>query len=385
MPATCWCRPSGSGTAAAPLTRSTRLIGGPCRTGCRRTNPLAAPRRARAAGPMAAERRSRLLGAASGPARLGERLRRRVEAGRSGRAGAAERLRRPGRSIMPSSATGPGSEGTSRFSPHLHFGELSPRLVWHSLPEEAGEKFRKELAWRDFSHNVMLTQPEVGETAGRAAFADFPWRRGLGGGLGLRGLEPGADRLSDRRRRNAPIVGDGLDAQPGPDDRRLLPGEASADRLAARGGVVLGHSGRRRLRQQQPELAVDRRHRGRQPAVRRIMAPIVQSEKFGAGDYIREWVPELRGLSDEQVHDPGDSRGRPAIPKPSSATAPPASARSRRWARSRRRGRSRVTAPVTPDGRYIVVDGRLWRASDPALPARPGKARRCADGGAGGP
>lgn len=24
--------------------------------------------------------------------------------------------------------------------------------------------------------------------------------------------------------------------------------------------------------------------------------------------------------------------------------------------------------PVTPDGRYIVVDGRLWRASNPALP-----------------
>ena len=26
----------------------------------------------------------------------------------------------------------------------------------------------------------------------------------------------------------------------------------------------------------------------------RIMAPLVQSEKFDAGDYIREWVPELR-------------------------------------------------------------------------------------------
>lgn len=25
-------------------------------------------------------------------------------------------------------------------------------------------------------------------------------------------------------------------------------------------------------------------------------------------------------------------------------------------------------APVTPDGRYLVVRGRLWRASNPALP-----------------
>lgn len=28
-----------------------------------------------------------------------------------------------------------------------------------------------------------------------------------------------------------------------------------------------------------------------------------------------------------------------------------------------------MTAPVTPDGRYIVVEGRLWRSSDPSLPA----------------
>jgi len=31
---------------------------------------------------------------------------------------------------------------------------------------------------------------------------------------------------------------------------------------------------------------------------------------------------------------------------------------------------SRAAAhPVTPDGRYFVVRGRLWRTSDPALPA----------------
>lgn len=28
-----------------------------------------------------------------------------------------------------------------------------------------------------------------------------------------------------------------------------------------------------------------------------------------------------------------------------------------------------MTPLTTPDGRYIVVRGRLWRASDPALPA----------------
>ena len=39
----------------------------------------------------------------------------------------------------------------------------------------------------------------------------------------------------------------------------------------------------------------------------RIMAPLVQSEKFGAADYIRRWVPELAHLSDADIHDPPDA------------------------------------------------------------------------------
>lgn len=39
----------------------------------------------------------------------------------------------------------------------------------------------------------------------------------------------------------------------------------------------------------------------------RIMAPIGQSAKFDAAAYIREWVPELSHLSDEQIHDPDDA------------------------------------------------------------------------------
>lgn len=43
----------------------------------------------------------------------------------------------------------------------------------------------------------------------------------------------------------------------------------------------------------------------------RIMAPLVQSEKFDAGGYIRRWVPELAHLPDDVIHDP-DARHRPA-------------------------------------------------------------------------
>ncbi|MFN6933855.1 MAG: FAD-binding domain-containing protein, partial [Tsuneonella sp.] len=40
----------------------------------------------------------------------------------------------------------------------------------------------------------------------------------------------------------------------------------------------------------------------------RIMAPLTQSEKFGAADYIREYVPELADLADDEIHDPSESR-----------------------------------------------------------------------------
>jgi deoxyribodipyrimidine photo-lyase len=43
----------------------------------------------------------------------------------------------------------------------------------------------------------------------------------------------------------------------------------------------------------------------------RIMAPLSQSEKFAAGDYIRKWVPELADINDPYVHDPEDCGCKP--------------------------------------------------------------------------
>ncbi|MGZ8421065.1 MAG: cryptochrome/photolyase family protein [Allosphingosinicella sp.] len=202
----------------------------------------------------------------------------------------------------------PGSEGTSRFSPHLHFGELSPRLIWHDLPEEAGEKFRKELAWRDFSHNVMLTQPEVGEKAGRPAFADFPWRSG-----------PAADsdfEAWSRGRTGYPVVDAGMRqlwATGWMHNRvRMIAASFLVKHLLIdwrRGAewfwdtLVDADDGNNSQNWQWiAGTGIDS-----QP-FNRIMAPIVQSAKFGAGDYIRRWVPELGDLSDERIHEPGDFR-----------------------------------------------------------------------------
>jgi len=45
----------------------------------------------------------------------------------------------------------------------------------------------------------------------------------------------------------------------------------------------------------------------------RIMAPLSQSEKFDAGDYIRAWVPELAHLDAPYIHDPDEYGCRPDV------------------------------------------------------------------------
>jgi deoxyribodipyrimidine photo-lyase len=47
------------------------------------------------------------------------------------------------------------------------------------------------------------------------------------------------------------------------------------------------------------------------PMMSRIMAPLSQSEKFGARDYIRKWVPELAALDDPYIHDPDEFGVKP--------------------------------------------------------------------------
>ena len=154
----------------------------------------------------------------------------------------------------------PAEDGTSRFSPHLHFGELSPRQVWHRVADAGGSvrTFLSEVAWRDYAQNIIAQYPDVGRRNTRDQFDDMPWRDGTGRGQGPARLAAGSHRLSDRRRGDAPTLVDGLDAQPGADDHRQLPDQASPARLARGRALVLGLSGRRGLRQQQRQLAVDR-------------------------------------------------------------------------------------------------------------------------------
>ncbi len=73
---------------------------------------------------------------------------------------------------------------TSRLSPHLHFGEISPRQIWAAAMARAEadgalrkdtEKFLAELGWREFSYHLLYHFPELPERNWRRAFDAYPW------------------------------------------------------------------------------------------------------------------------------------------------------------------------------------------------------------------
>ena len=72
----------------------------------------------------------------------------------------------------------PSIEGTSRLSPHLHFGEISPATVWHKVSGRGRivTVYQKELAWRDYAQNIIAQFPDYGSKSYRENFNDFPWR-----------------------------------------------------------------------------------------------------------------------------------------------------------------------------------------------------------------
>jgi deoxyribodipyrimidine photo-lyase len=79
----------------------------------------------------------------------------------------------------------PGGTATSRLSPHLRFGEISPFQVWQrlqhrSLDEAArrnAPRFLSEIGWREFNWNVLFHSPDLHERNLRPDFDAFPWQQ----------------------------------------------------------------------------------------------------------------------------------------------------------------------------------------------------------------
>lgn len=77
----------------------------------------------------------------------------------------------------------PDNDGTSRLSPYLHFGEISPRQLWHDIHaacdvSRAGAgAFLRQLYWREFCHHLLQEFPAMPSQPLREEFAKFPWSK----------------------------------------------------------------------------------------------------------------------------------------------------------------------------------------------------------------
>ena len=78
----------------------------------------------------------------------------------------------------------PAIAGTSRLSPHLHFGEISPRqIIWSVLAEASSnfeylsdlERFFSELGWREFAYYQMYHLPHTINESMDSRFDEAGW------------------------------------------------------------------------------------------------------------------------------------------------------------------------------------------------------------------
>jgi deoxyribodipyrimidine photo-lyase len=79
----------------------------------------------------------------------------------------------------------PSRHGTSRLSPHLHFGEISPRQIHRHLADRAAatdarrrpdiEPYLRELGWREFAHHLLYHFPDTPTANFNPRFDGFSW------------------------------------------------------------------------------------------------------------------------------------------------------------------------------------------------------------------
>ncbi|HEY7209458.1 MAG TPA: deoxyribodipyrimidine photo-lyase [Bryobacteraceae bacterium] len=202
----------------------------------------------------------------------------------------------------------PARTGTSRLSPHLHFGEIGPRQIWHALRSGANNNaaaanaYLREIGWREFAHHLLFHFPFTTNEPLRKEFAFFPWRN-----------DRNLLKKWRRGRTGYPLVDAGM--------RELWATGWMHNRVR----MVVASFLVKDLRISWEEGAywfwatlvdADLANNtlgwqwtagcGADAAPYfRIFNPVLQSEKFDAsGEYIRRWIPELARLSAPWIHKP---------------------------------------------------------------------------------
>ena len=203
----------------------------------------------------------------------------------------------------------PSKPYVSYISPHLHFGELSPNQAWHqarSLPADANvDHFCSELGWREFSYNLLFHNPDLPTQNLQKKFDNFPWstdldllkawQRGL---TGVPFVDAGMRQLwatGTMHNRVRMVVGSFLvknlllDWRYGERwfwdclfDADLANNSAGWQWVAGCGADAAPYF--------------------------RIFNPVTQGQKFdGAGEFIRQYIPEISDLPDKYLCNPWEA------------------------------------------------------------------------------
>ncbi len=209
----------------------------------------------------------------------------------------------------------PDVDGTSKLSPHLHFGEISPQRIWDEVVGVFGsvakiknkdvEQFLKEIIWREFAAHLLFHFPKTDKEPLRDKFLNFPWE----------------DRPDDFRswckgQTGYPLIDAGM--------RQLWQHGWMHNRVRMVVGSFLvkdlrvhWNEGSRWFWDTLLDADLASNTMGWQWAAGsgadaapyfRVFNPSLQSKKFDPdGHYIRTFVPELKHMPNEWIHEPWEA------------------------------------------------------------------------------
>jgi len=221
----------------------------------------------------------------------------------------------------------PSLDATSRMSPHLHFGEISPRQILVSLmrhredvfvPKTGAETLAREVLWREFAYQLLYHFPTMVNTPLDSRFKDFPWAR----------ANAKQRRAWQQGRTGVPIVDAGM--------RQLWQSGWMHNRVRMIAGSYWVKNllqdwrvGENWFRDTLVDADMASNVMGWQwicgcgadaSPFFRVFNPVLQGQKFDPdGEYVRRWIPELQNTPTEYIHRPWElaKRQRPSnYPEP---------------------------------------------------------------------
>jgi deoxyribodipyrimidine photo-lyase len=201
---------------------------------------------------------------------------------------------------------------TSRLSPYLHFGEISPNQVWHAVSHAAegsrgkihkgAESFLREIGWREFSYHLLDNFPAIISEPLRPEFADFPWHNDR---AALRAWQSGETGypIVDAAMRDLWHTGWM------PNRARMVVASFLVKHL-----LIPWQEGEAWFWDTLVDADLANNSASWQWVTGcgadsapyfRVFNPVLQGQKFDPdGDYVRTWVPELAKLSAADIHAP---------------------------------------------------------------------------------